>query len=354
MLAAAIHRYHKTMFSFSRGLFYSDLADSIKRRVSLKKFAEVMGSNAQILKDDTAAYIAQQITAEIENKVDVGLEASIHVVVPESDLPLLRAAEVSKNVADSIVHLSNVVDFKSRLIKTLLASAFIVAVVTALSVGVSWMTADIIDQIVKTAPHVKFDGFNAFAISLTSFLMTNWHVLLVLFVMLALGLIYGASRLTGEIRTKIDEMPLLSIYRNWHSANDIAALAMFLSAGLVLKDAINKLSTSGNSWRQWQIHKLTNALDEHPNELLQAFSKGMFSPQLRARLAALSESSSSFEDAIISLGANELERIEDGITKALKYLTSFLIGIAASVAIILAIGQNTIIIQLQNEFSKGF
>lgn len=354
MLASAIHRYQKTVFSFNRALFYSDLADSFRRRVSLKQFATVMGSNAAILKNDNAAYIASKIYEKIENDADVGLEASIQDVVPHSDLPLLRAAEVSKNVPDSIVHLSKVVDFKNRLMVTLFQALFLLLVVLALSTGVSWMTADIIDQIVKTAPHIRFDGFNALVIGLTNFLMNYWKSILVVLALLVIGLIYGASRFTGQLRTKLDEWPLLSIYRNWHSANDIAALAMFLSAGLVLKEAINRLSTESNPWRQWQIHKLTTALDNHPNELLQAFSQGMFSPQLRARLAALAESASSFEDAIIKLGANELERIEGDISRTLKHATSFLISVTASVAIVLALGQNTIIIQLQNEFSKGF
>ena len=85
-----------------------------------------------------------------------------------------------------------------------------------------------------------------------------------------------------------------------------------------------------------------------------AFSRGLFSPKLRARLAALADSSSAFEDAIITLGRDELERIEKEMQKTVVLTGSSLVFGFAFIAVILSLGQQTIISQLYNEFSKGF
>ena len=227
----------------------------------------------------------------------------------------------------------------------------VVAVLCASTIAV---TADTIEKIRDTAPNIKFTGFNGIVVMLASFFTSHWEAILMV-VAAAIGItVYYGPRLIGPLREKIDELPILSLYRDVESANAMAMLSMYLSSGLVLKDAVIRLATDGTPWRKWQVSKIASALDNRPSELMYAFSRGLFSPKLRARLAALADSSSAFEDAIITLGRDELERIEKEIQKTVIVTGGSLVFSIAFIAVILSLGQQTIISQLYNDFSKGF
>lgn len=355
MSIQAIERaYYLLVFAFSRQDFYLELSDSWRRMVSLKNFAYRLIENGKILRDQTRIYIGGRLVANIEQNQGVGLWESLKGIVPKNDWPLLRAAEGSKDIPSAILHIAKVIEFKNKIVKSLFLQGFVVLVVVVLCGGMIYITADTIAKIMQTAPNLKFTGFNGLVVFLASFFMEYWKEILVFIAVAVALVIHYSSRLIGSFREKIDEMPLLSIYRDIESANAIAMLSMFLSSGLVLKEALNRLAFAGTPWRKWQVSKITSALDSRPNELMYAFSRGLFSPKLRARLAALTDSSSAFEQAIITLGRDELERIESEIQKTVIAAAGTLIFIFASVAVVLSLGQQTIISQLYNEFSKGY
>ena len=341
-------------FSFTRHEFYVELADCWQRRVSLKNFAYRIIENGKTLNDSNRVYIGKKLVANIEQNETVGLWASIKSIVPKNDWPLLKAAEVAKDIPAAILHLAKVISFKINITKQSLGTAMVVAVATALSAGIMVLTADTIKQVIETVPGMKFTGFNGFVVFTAMFLMEYWKPVCLGLLILTALIIFYLPRMTGPVREKLDEWPVLCLYRDLESANAIAALSMFLSSGLVLKDALIRLSADGSPWRKWQVSKITNSLDNRPNELMKAFSKGLFAPKLRARLASLSDSSSAFEEAIIKLGRDELARIEKEIQTTVVAAGSSLVFLVATVAVILSLGQQTIISQLYNEFSKGY
>lgn len=348
MIAQILDKYHQLVFSVRRDSFYKDLADSIKRRVSLKLFAERLTANGRILKDTTLIHIGEKLRQRIEDDDEVGLLSSLSSIVPESDYALLKAAEQSRDVSASVEHLASVVAFKNRMRIQALASCILVSVIALMGAIVCWLTADITKSILDTAPELKFSGFNLLVVEFSDFIVKHWLGIVLVLIGSIGFIIYSAPSLTGKLRDKLDEMPVLRLYRDWHSANDMAALAMFLSSGFVLKEAINELSDGRNRWREWQVLKLNNSLDDFPNETLRAFSQGMFSRNIRARLAALTDSTNSLEDAIINLGAKELEKIEKDIKRAIFVATTSTIYGIFLLAVALVIGQSTIVNQLFN------
>lgn len=353
-LKSILNLYHLFVFSFVRDIFYLELSDSWKRTVSLKNFAYRVVENGIILKDDTRIHVGRKLISAIEKDEDVGLWASLKDLVAKTDWPLLKAAEISKNIPEAITHIARVVSFKINIAKQLMSSMGVMLVVAVLCGATIAVTADTIAKILETAPNIKFVGFNGLVVTLAKFFSTHWKLILVGVACVIAVVVFYAPRLMGPLREKIDELPILSLYRDVESANAIAMLSMYLSSGLVLKDAVIRLSIDGTPWRKWQVLKIANALDSRPSELMFAFSRGLFSPKLRARLAALADSSSAFEDAIIILGRDELQRIEKEIQKTVVVTGSSLIFGIAFVAVILSLGQQTIISQLYNDFSKGF
>ena len=353
-IKSLINLYHLFVFSFVRDIFYVELSDSWKRKVSLKNFAYRVVDNGIILKDDTRIYIGRKLISAIEKNEDVGLWASLKGLVSKTDWPLLKAAEISKNIPDAITHIAKVVSFKINIAKQLIASMGVTLLVAVLCGATIAVTADTIAKILETAPNIKFVGFNGLVVMLARFFYSQWVLILALACCIIAVIVFYAPRLIGSLRERIDELPILSLYRDVESANAMAMLSMYLSSGLVLKDAVIRLSIDGTPWRKWQVAKIANALDSRPSELMYAFSRGLFSPKLRARLAALADSSSAFEDAIITLGRDELERIEKEIQKTVVLTGSSLVFGFAFIAVILSLGQQTIISQLYNDFSKGF
>ncbi|RGE40439.1 hypothetical protein DZC30_20465 [Comamonas testosteroni] len=353
-LSTIFHYYHLIQFSFTRHIFYLELADSWKRSVSLKNFAYRVIDNGKVLKDETRIHVGKKLISSIEESDTVGLWASLKNLVSKSDWPLLKAAEISKDIPAALTHISKTVAFKINVTWQLVKSMGVALFVALICAAVIGVTADTIAKILDTAPNMKFTGFNGLVVTLAGFFVENWKLVSgFIFASIAL-VVYYAPRLTGPLREKLDEWPVFSLYRDVESANAIAMLSMYLSSGLVLKDAVNRLSIDGTPWRKWQVSKIANALDSRPSELIYAFSRGLFSPKLRARLAALADSSSAFEDAIITLGRDELERIEKEIQTTVIATAGGLVFGIAFVAVILSLGQQTIISQLYNDFSKGY
>ncbi|MEQ6436338.1 hypothetical protein V8Z74_15090 [Comamonas sp. w2-DMI] len=346
--------YYSTRFLFFRDSFYFDLADALRRDVSLKDFARREIENGKILKDETRVRVGKKLIRTIENDDSVGLVASLKCVTPKGDWPMLRAAEASNDVENSISHIGNVVAFRIRILMLVSGMALMLAFIVGMSGGISVLTADTINQIEKSTNQIKFSGFNQFTVLLSRFIMDYWHVCALAIAAIVGMLVYFAPRYIGVLRQKIDEWPILGLYRDLKSANAIATLSMFLSSGLVLKKAIISLTEDDNPWRKWQIQKIVQSLDTQPEELMKAFSRGLFSARLRSRLASLSDSASAFEDAIISLGRDELENIEKQIKKTLIAAGSTITFFVASVAVILSLGTQTIISFVYNELSKGY
>lgn len=346
--------YNKCVFSFTRDRFYLELADAIKRNVSLKNFAARTIENGRILKDDNRIYIGTKLVRFIESDDSVGLYASLKSIVPKSDWLMLRAAEASNDVEGAIEHIGNVVSFRIRQLVLKILTVLSLLVVMFLSGAISYLTSDTLQKITESNPNIKFDGFNLFALSLANVIMDYWPLFLATLVGTGCLLYYYSSRYIGALRARIDEMPLFHLYRDLQSANAIATLSMFLSSGLVLKKAIINLSSEDNRWTKWQVQKITTSLDAQPNELTRAFSRGLFSKELRARLASLSDSSADFEDAIIKLGKDELQKIEKQLRSTVIYAGATASLLLSSVAIVLALGSQTIITFVYNSSSTGF
>jgi hypothetical protein len=108
------------------------------------------------------------------------------------------------------------------------------------------------------------------------------------------------------------------------------------------------MQAKAGPWLRWQIGRLLMALEEHPNDYMFAFSRGLFALKVQARLASLMDSSASFDDALVILGGNEVEKLETNMKVACQSLSWMLIGAITSLAMFLSIGQMTI----ANELAK--
>lgn len=348
-----LDNYYVFMFSFVRHDFYSQLADAIRRRVSLKAFVSRYGENAKILKDDTCIHISKMLMKKIESSKSVTIENLLDDLVPKSDLPLIRAAIYSTDIPSAFEHIAKVVIFKQTVQKQIML--YSVGVIFMLIAGgaIALLMAQAVAMIEESMPDMRFTGFNSFVVNLSNFINT-WSIeIIISTVVVAAAIVFLMPRLTGKYRSYIDDLPILGIYRDYQSANAIASLSMLLSSGMVLKVALTKLADKGSPWVKWQVAQIIQALDRNPNKLLHAFSLGLFSKPLRSRLASLTDSSDSFDKAIIHLGGNELARIETQTQTAIKAASVTIVFSIAIVASILALGQNTIILEINQATSNN-
>lgn len=341
------------IWSFERGLFYRDLADAFRRETTLKDFLEREFANARMVKAGIRTMVMQHLVSRFATGQALTLAELMRNAAPASDRMLLAAVDDAEKKPAALESAADAIDFQVRSLK-ILASNLAVPAISLPVVGVICLvSADIIALIVKSAPPAIWVGFNGGVRFVAEVVNDYWIHVLVALVVLVASFVSSLPRWTGRIRLKADNLPGFALYRDYNAAVVLSALAMMMGAKKPLVESLGDLKQAGSPWLRWHIQRILFALDDNPNDYSAAFARGLMPAAVRSRLATLMDSSKSFDAALIMLGSAEVKRLETSVRVSAEILNWTLVGILASLAVYLSIGQLTITTALANETSTS-
>ena len=122
----------------------------------------------------------------------------------------------------------------------------------------------------------------------------------------------------------------------------MTSLAVLLKSGATLSSALDTLKRNADPWMRWHLKKIMNHLNVAPTDYIPAFSKGLMSPKLLARLATTIRNNPQFDKILIQLGTEGGEDIRNEIGNTAKGLNAVLLSVAAAVVVFLYVGQLSI------------
>lgn len=341
------------IWSFDRGLFYRDLADAFRRETTLKDFLERELANARMVKAGIRTTVMQHLVARFATGQALTLSELMCKAVPSSDLMLLAAVDDADKKSTALESAADAVDFQVRSLKILASNLAIPAISLPVVGVICLVSADIIALIAKSAPPTIWIGFNGGVRFVAEVVNDYWmHVLIALIALIAM-FSASLSRWTGRLRLKADNIPGFALYRDYNAAVVLSALAMMMGAKKPLVECLEDLKKASSPWLRWHIQRILFALEDNPNDYSAAFSRGLMPAAVRSRLATLMDSSKSFDSALIILGSAEVKRLESSVRVSAEVLNWTLVGILASLAVYLSIGQLTITTALSNETSTS-
>lgn len=336
------------LWRWNRSVFYADLADAFKRMVGIRVFLERETENAIKLKDSSASTVLNLINNRLANGLGHTMEDLFHGVAPHSDKMLFAAVDNAEDKSSSLIQMVRAVAFQQRTIKTLASELATPIIAIPIVAAICITTANIVASIAKDSPASIWVGFNGLVKDVSNFINSYWLESSIALSIAIAVFLYFIPRFVGKYRLKIDSWPVFSLYRDYHSAVVLSSLAMMISSGKTVVESFETMQAKAGPWLRWQIGRILVSLEENPNDYMFAFSRGLFALKVQARLASLMDSSASFDDALVILGGNEVEKLESNMKLACQSLSWMLIGAITSLAMFLSVGQMTI----ANELSK--
>lgn len=335
---------------FRRSLFYRDLADAFERKVTIRDFLQRELENARMLKDDIGKTILKALITRYSSGNGGTLSSLMHGIAPRSDLMLLSAVDDSGDAkAQSLSRAADAVDFQIRSIKTLSVSLVTPAIAVPIVGVLCVITSDIVAGIARDAPPHIWTGFNGLVKMLADFINAHWGKVLMSMLISVAAAIFVLPRWVGVYRLKMDSMPGFSLYRDYNAAVVLSAMAMMIGSGKTLRQALDDLRPNATPWLRWHLQRVINSLEDNPTDYLGAFSRGLMPMSVRARLNSLTDSSKSFDVALVSMGTSEVKRLEGAVKVSAETVNWTLTGFLVSIAVVLSIGQMTIASALSRE-----
>lgn len=326
-----------------RAVFYRDLADAFVRKVNVRDQLEREASNCRLLKDDIGLTVMRALLERHDSGDGSTLRDMMAGVVPRGDLMLLAAVDgAGKDKSDALLRTADAVDFQLQSLRTLGIQLVVPLLAVPMVGAICYITAEIIVSIAESVPASVWVGYNAFVRTLSEFITHHWQAITAGLVGVVGTVAYSLPRWVGGLRLKLDRAPGYALYRDYNAATVLSALAMLLSSGKTLMEALQGLQTNASPWLRWHLRRITNSLEDNPTDYQAAFASGLMPLSVRARLASLMDSSQGFDAALVTLGSSEVKRLETTVRLSAQAINWTLTGLLVSLAVVLSVGQMTI------------
>jgi len=326
-----------------RATFYRDLADAFRRVVGLRDFLEREMSNARLLKDSMRHTIMRALSVRYASGHGTNLQDLMRGIAPQSDQMLLAAVDYAgNNKPEALDKAAAAVEFQLKSLRVLAINLAMPAVAVPIVGALCVITAGIITSIAASAPASVWQGFNG-QVRWLAEVINNYSAQLAIGLLVFIAVIVRIMpRWIGPYRLIADNWPGFSLYRDFQSAIVLSTLAMMLSSGKTLRQAVEDMLPTASRWLRWQLQRILNSLEDNPNDYVAAFSKGLMPMTVRARIATLLDSSKSFDQVLVTLGSTEVDRLGKTVEISAKSVNGALTGFLVVIAVILSIGQMTI------------
>lgn len=348
-----IFKFACFVWMFQRGLFYRDLADAFRRKLTMREFLERELANARMVQATLKVIVMQHLVSHYVSGSALTIGDLMRRAAPASDQMLLNAVDSAVDKPEALERAATAIDFQVRSLKILGSNLLVPAIAFPVVGVVCLVSADIVALIAKSAPPSIWQGFNGSVRLVAELVNDYWaYSVLGIFVFVVV-FVMSLSRWTGKLRLKADNLPGFSLFRDYNAAVVLSALAMMLGAKKPLVEALEDLKMSGSPWLRWHMQRILFSLEDSPNDYSAAFARGLMPSAVRLRLATLMDSSKSFDAALVTLGSSEVSRLEAHVKLSAELLNWTLVGILTTLAVYLSIGQLTIVTALSNETSMS-
>ncbi|KWK06002.1 type II secretion system protein [Burkholderia ubonensis] len=198
--------------------------------------------------------------------------------------------------------------------------------------------AEILPATLDVKPLEKWSAFGQFVYAVDTFCAEYWWLTGSIVAALVVAYFHTLKRWTGELRNRVDAMPLM-----WRNRRDLRAALLIVSlAGLfdsnmTLRAALDKLTKSADPWMRWHLRRMNARLTANPDQPMRALDTGIFSePTIDIMTDAAGRDQ--FVESIKDLGQNSLTRVVEAVRRNAKVTHYVLLAGAALMFLTLGVG----------------
>ncbi|MCR6481017.1 hypothetical protein NU688_33005 [Variovorax sp. ZS18.2.2] len=347
-----LFRLYCFLWSFERANFYRDLADALKRKVGIRDFFERQASNARLLRNTTSLRVYQAMSKRLASGQGSSLSDLMRGIAPASDQLLMRAVDdAGARKVEALNVSADAVEFQLRTLKTVRFELMVPLIAIPLVGALCGTTSTIVVGIAKESPPEIWHGYNGLVRWLAETINAYALVIGIATVAAVAVFMNMLPRWIGSGRLRVESWPGFSLYRDYNAAVVLTSMSMMIRSGKTLREALEAMRASASPWLRWHLARIVRSIEDNPTDYIAAFGRGLMPPTVRARLASLLDSSSSFGEALVMLGTSEIATLENRVSVSAKTVNWSLTGFFLSIAVVLSLGTMTIASALSEEAS---
>lgn len=328
----AIRRFRST-----REDFYVDLAEAIKDKEPVAKFLSIRRTRA-IEQKDSFARLYQIFLDRLEHKGG-SLSHMLSDVAPDSDLMVIASVEQRGDVGEGLRFLAQTIKSQRAMAGEMAAALAVPVLVTAVCVGFIIMLSFFVIPVYESiVPPSKWNSMGK-SIYMVSYVTRHYGLLIVAgFAAAMWWFVWSIPNWRGRRRVKFDNYIPYRVFRDYHGAIFMVALASLMVSGETLVRSLEKLKRRGKPWLRWHINAILGRLLTKSRNYGEAFATGIFSQHLSNRLIDQARRSSDFNEVIRKMGIEGIDKTKEEVRKSAKRLNLALIFVLGGVVAYLLLG----------------
>ena len=354
-----------------RAEFYRDIADSIDARELLRDFVEGewrIASNPATA-DKPKAAVLGYMRRLMESGV-TALDEVLKRTMPASDAMGIAVVADAHDRAAALRFVAQNVEQQRAMGKVITTAVTSPAVLAPIAFVFAYvMAAYVIPAFEQGAPPEVWVGFAALVRN-AALLFKTYAPFVVGAVLGALAWfsLHGLADITSQWRYQAESAvgaarlpwmllgpvrPMLTMYRDIQSARMLANLATLLQAGRGLQDALSELADHASPWMRKHINWVLEHMQLNPGDNVAAFSHGILSGALLARLhtKVRRDAGADFARVLVDLGTLGQDQARADVQRYAQQLNIVLLGGVLSVILFFYGGQNFILLKIREATS---
>lgn len=353
----------------TRDVFYEQLASALDNRESMRDFfhEEAKISQSPATPNPSRAYALTSMLRVMSDTDALRFVDFVGPYVPQQDRMMLAAVDEAKGEhrASTLRSLAQAVR-DQKLARSVVMGAIRTPMILLPGVAVFAyvISSKAIPVVSKTAASagpkaeaMVWTPFNALVRSVASGLV-QYGWLMALCVVLAVAFyLYQLPRWTSRRRYQLEAVPRrraillmpiapwllpLGLYRDFQVGMMLSAMAVMLKAGLTLRNSLEVIRSTSSPWMRGHVRRILVHLEHNTTDYAGAFSKGLLSPPLLARLASTIRTQPQFDKVLIQIGVEGAEEVRKEVSVTAAILNVSLLIAAASFLLFLYIGNLSI------------
>lgn len=356
-------------FHLNRSDFYRELAKSIRKTEPMRQFveAELQVATSAATGSASKAHAMRGALRHLSTGREHSITATIGAIMPIRDKLMLGAVDRSRDQPATLEILANAIDDQMVAQKAIFFAVAKPSLYLAGAAALGYMiSTEAIPAIEKTAPVEVWTPFND-TVRIVANVINNYGVLIcVSGLLLVLFFVSQLSKWRSPLRLKMERCnPVLAIwltpvapwllplamYRDFQAGLVFSALAVWLGTGRSLKESLEAILQNSTPYLKSHVRRILNHLNANPTEYIEAFSKGLISQRLLAKMGSSIRNSPSFSDVIIEIGTTGNKEAREQVTKNAAVMNFTFVGLFIGLVMFLYVGLMNISNSMQTEMN---
>lgn len=274
------------------------------------------------------------VAAEIMAKIAEGKPIADGMVgwFPSQIVELIRAGESGGSLAPTLQSAADALSKSNESTGSIISNMMYPTVVIAIGLGVLlYINGSVFVQFAEIKPIAEWPNIGQRLVKLANFISGWWMIVLGGFVLLIISIRKLLTTYVGELRTYIDKIPLLSLYKVTTAARFMETLGLLVANGVVFKKALGLMRMQASPYLSYHLMLMERRLGEGIGNIADVLDTGMIDKTdiVRLRVTAASKG---FDHALVRLGKNAADRAFKTVDLSAKITGGIFLALGAALA----------------------